>query len=70
MTFEQRIARLEEIAAKLEGKDLELAAALALFEEGVEHLRAAAEEVARAETRVQTLVERADGTFNVSDERE
>lgn len=70
MTFEERMTRLEEIAASLEGRDLELAAALALFEEGVEQLRAAAAEVARAEARVQTLVERADGTFDLTDERE
>jgi exodeoxyribonuclease VII small subunit len=70
MTFEQRLARLEQIAASLENSDLELAEALALFEEGVEQLRAAADELAKAETRVQTLVERADGTFDVTDRRE
>jgi exodeoxyribonuclease VII small subunit len=70
MTFEQRLARLEQIAAALENSDLELAEALALFEEGVEQLRAAADELAKAETRVQTLVERADGTFDVTDRRE
>jgi exodeoxyribonuclease VII small subunit len=70
MTFEQRLARLEQIAATLENSDLELAQALALFEEGVEQLRAAADELAKAETRVQTLVERADGTFDLTDRRE
>jgi len=70
MTFEQRLARLEQIAASLENSDLELAQALALFEEGVEQLRAAADELAQAETRVQTLVERADGTFDLTDRRE
>jgi len=70
MTFEQRLARLEQIAASLENSDLELAQALALFEEGVEQLRAAADELAKAETRVQTLVERADGTFDLTDRRE
>ena len=70
MTFEQRLTRLEQIAATLEKSDLELAQALALFEEGVEQLRAAADELAKAETRVQTLVERADGTFDLTDRRE
>jgi exodeoxyribonuclease VII small subunit len=70
MTFEQRIARLEEIASQLEGRDLELAKALALFEEGVEQLRAAADELSLAETKLQKLVERVDGTFDVSDARE
>jgi len=70
MTFEKRLARLEAIAAELESGELELARALALFEEGVEQLRAAAEELAQAETRVQTLIERADGTFDLSEPRE
>jgi exodeoxyribonuclease VII small subunit len=70
MTFEKRLARLEAIAAELESGELELARALALFEEGVEQLRAAADELAQAETRVQTLIERADGTFDLAEPRE
>lgn len=66
-TFEQRLARLEEIAAELDGDHLELSRALELFEEGIENLRAASEDVARAEARVQRLVERADGSFDVDD---
>ncbi len=62
MTFEERLARLEQIAEELEG-DVELARALALFEEGVENLRAAAAELGNAETRVERLVEQADGTL-------
>jgi exodeoxyribonuclease VII small subunit len=70
MTFEERLARLEAIAAALEGDDLELAKALALFEEGIENLRAASEELAKADVRVQRLVERVDGTFRTVDARE
>jgi exodeoxyribonuclease VII small subunit len=70
MTFEERLARLEAIAAELEDRDLDLSRALSLFEEGVEQLRAAAEELSRAETRVQTLVERADGSFRLAEPRE
>jgi exodeoxyribonuclease VII small subunit len=62
MNFEGRLARLEEIAVELEG-DVELSRALALFEEGIENLRAAAAELGNAETRVQRLIERADGSF-------
>ena len=69
MTFEKRLARLEAIAAELEG-DVELARVLALFEEGIENLRAASEELSKAEARVQRLVERADGTFDTVDARE
>ena len=64
MTFEERLARLEEIAGNLEG-DVELARALALFEEGIELLRSAASELGAAELRVQKLIERADGAFEV-----
>ena len=66
-TFEQRLARLEEIAAELDGEQLDLSRALELFEEGIENLRAASEDVARAEARVQRLVERADGSFDLEE---
>jgi exodeoxyribonuclease VII small subunit len=65
MKFEARLARLEAIAQQLESGELELSRALELFEEGVEQLRAAAEELNKAETRVQQLAERANGTFEV-----
>jgi exodeoxyribonuclease VII small subunit len=66
-TFEQRLTRLEEIAGELEGEGVDLARALALFEEGIQNLRSAADELAAAEARVQRLVERADGSFDVID---
>ncbi len=65
MSFEQRLRRLEEIVGALESDQLDLDRALALFEEGVACLRAATEELAKVEARVQRLVERADGTFEV-----
>jgi len=65
VSFEQSLARLEEIVAELDGDGLDLDAALALFEEGVERLRAASAELARAEAQVKQLVERADGTFEL-----
>lgn len=67
MTFEDRMARLEAIVAELEGEEVPLARALALFEEGVATLRDASTELARAEERVQKLVERDDGTFDLAD---
>jgi len=66
-TFEQRLARLEEIAAELDGDRVDLSRALELFEEGIENLRAASEDVARAEARVQRLIERADGSFDLDE---
>jgi exodeoxyribonuclease VII small subunit len=65
MTFEERMARLEAIVGELEGEDLELARALTLFEEGVECLRMASADLAHADARVRSLVERADGSFEL-----
>ena len=70
MSFEQRLKRLEEIVGELESDQIELERALALFEEGVACLRTATEELGKVEARVQRLVERADGTFEVTDVRE
>ena len=70
MSFEQRLRRLEEIVGALESEQVDLEQALALFEEGVACLRTATEELSRVEARVQRLVERADGTFEVTDLRE
>jgi exodeoxyribonuclease VII small subunit len=69
MTFEENVARLEEIVAELENDDVELEAALKLFEEGVERLRAANAELARAEATVKLLVENGDGGFDLPDFR-
>lgn len=70
MSFETRLKRLEEIVAELESDQIELERALALFEEGVSCLRAATEELGKVEAKVQRLVERADGSFEVTDLRE
>ena len=70
MSFEKRLRRLEEIVSELESEQIELDRALALFEEGVTCLRAATEELGKVEARVQRLVERADGSFEVTDLRE
>jgi exodeoxyribonuclease VII small subunit len=67
MTFEDALRRLETIVAELESDQLELGRALALFQEGVDCMRSAAGELARAEEQVQRLVERADGSFELTD---
>ena len=61
------LARLEEIVRRLEADDLDLDAALALFEQGVACLRAARERLAAAEVRVRTVLEDANGTLRLSD---
>lgn len=65
-TIEQRLSRLEEIVTQLESEPLELAKALALFEEGVACLREAAGTLSDAEARVQKLTELADGSVGVA----
>jgi exodeoxyribonuclease VII small subunit len=67
MTFEQQVARLEEIVAKLNDSKLDLAKALVLFDEGVSLLRRAHEELAKVEGTVGRLIEREDGSFDVVD---
>jgi exodeoxyribonuclease VII small subunit len=61
------LARLEEIVRKLETDELDLDAALKLFEEGVGRLRAARERLADAQLKVQTVLERADGSLKLTD---
>ena len=70
MSFERQLKRLEEIVGELESDEIELERALALFEEGVKNLRAATEALGKVEAKVQRLVEKADGSFEVSDQRE
>jgi exodeoxyribonuclease VII small subunit len=54
--LEERLHRLEEILAKLESQDLELGAALELFQEGVEHIRRSEALLAQAELQVEELL--------------
>jgi exodeoxyribonuclease VII small subunit len=52
------IARLEVILDRLEHEDLELEVALALFEEGVGHVREAERLLRAAELKVEQLLDR------------
>ena len=67
MTLEQTLARLEEIVARLDEERMDLGEALALFEEGVMHLRRAARVLGDAEARVKRLTETADGAFTLEE---
>lgn len=64
-SFESTLLRLEQIAGALDRDDLPLEEALALFEEGIARLREASAQLAAAEGKVQTLVEQAQGVFEV-----
>ena len=61
MTFEQKMARLEEIVAKLEKGDAQLDDSLALFEEGTRLVSACRAELDKAEQQVVKLMKGADG---------
>jgi exodeoxyribonuclease VII small subunit len=65
MTFEASLKRLDEILAALEEQQVGLDASLKLFEEGVELLRSASAELGRAETKVQMLLEKSGGGFEL-----
>lgn len=56
LKLEGRLRRLDEIVSALEADDLELDRALALFEEGVGHVRKARKILAEAELKVEELV--------------
>ena len=61
MTFEQKMARLEEIVAKLEKGDAQLSDSLQLFEEGTRLVTSCRGELDKAEQQVVKLMKGADG---------
>ena len=67
MTFEETLARLEEIVEELDGDGVALDRALALFEEGIAHLREAATALGAAESRLRVLQEGAAGALELRD---
>ncbi len=60
-TFEERIARLEEIVARLERGDAPLADSLALFEEGTKLIGECSAQLDQAEQQVVKLMKGPDG---------
>lgn len=61
LTFEQQIARLEEIVSALEQGDVQLADSLALFEEGTRLAAACSSMLDEAEQKVVKLQKGPDG---------
>lgn len=61
MTFEQKMARLEEIVARLEKGDAQLSDSLALFEEGTRLVASCRTELDKAEQQVVKLMKGEDG---------
>ena len=63
MTFEQQIARLEEIVSALEQGDVQLADSLALFEEGTKLIAACTKQLDQAEQQVVKLMKGPGGAL-------
>jgi len=55
--FGKQLERLEAIVRRLESEELDLDEALKLFEEGVERLRVAREQLSQAELKVKKVLE-------------
>lgn len=66
-SLQEELRRLEEIVRELEGRELDLDRAIALFEEGVGRLRTAREQLTAVETRVQKVLEDATGDLRLVD---
>ena len=62
MTFEQQLARLEEIVSALEQGGVQLADSLALFEEGTKLIAACSKQLDQAEQQVVKLMKGPDGS--------
>lgn len=67
MDFENKLSRLEEIVAKMEGGDLSLEDSLKFFEEGVKLSRECNTQLAQAEQKVKLLLS-VDGQGNAQTE--
>ena len=61
LTFEEAMQRLERIVADLEAGNFSLAESIQKFEEGIALGKHCRELLARADLRIRTLVEGADG---------
>jgi exodeoxyribonuclease VII small subunit len=67
LTFEQALARLEEIVARLESGEEGLDEAIALFEEGTKLSRLCQEKLSQAQMKIEKLVESAGGGISMED---
>jgi exodeoxyribonuclease VII small subunit len=61
LKFEEAISRLEKIVQELEGSDVPLEEALAMFEEGVRLSKACHQKLSEAEKKVQVLIKNGMG---------
>jgi exodeoxyribonuclease VII small subunit len=64
-SFEDSLARIEEIVTRLEGGDLSLDESLLLFQEGVELSRRCQTSLDAAQKKIEQLVRSADGALGL-----
>jgi len=67
LTFEQALARLEEIVSRLESGEEGLDEAIAMFEEGTKLSRLCQEKLSQAQMKIEKLVESAGGGISLED---
>lgn len=67
LSFEKALHQLEEIVEVLEGGELDLEASVKLFEEGITLSVLCQQELQKAEGRVQQLVKKLDGGWELID---
>ena len=67
MKFEEALAKLEEIVNQLESGMLPLEESMVKFEEGMRLNKICADKLAEAESKIEMLVKRADGSLGWTD---
>jgi exodeoxyribonuclease VII small subunit len=67
VSFEESLARLEEIVGKLENGEGDLDGMLKLYEEGIALIRVCNTQLQEAEQKVKMLAMQADGTVVLTD---
>ncbi|NMA41110.1 MAG: exodeoxyribonuclease VII small subunit [Lentisphaerae bacterium] len=67
LNFEDALARLEAIVSQLESGSLSLEDSMAKFEEGMRLNKICSDKLAEAESKIEMLVKRADGTLEWTD---
>ena len=67
ISFEKALQRLEEIVDLLESGSLDLQASIEIFEEGIARSVRCQQELQKAEGRVQQLVKKLEGGWELAD---
>lgn len=66
-SFEASLAKLDEVVGKLESGDMPLEESLALFEQGIKLSRDCRNRLAKAERRIEILMQDADGNLTAKE---